>query len=89
MIRAIGLSALLVVLFAPNAAHARDLLSAGNPPTRIVKAAFQPRPHAAPFTTLPDGPGYVCSISGLGRTSTCIVRSAAERRAMVRTLASR
>lgn len=69
-------ASVLVTLIAVDAAAARDLLSAAVPKaTARVELVSEEIEVPSSFTTRFGRAGYVCSISGLGRSSTCIYRS--------------
>ena len=76
MLRAVFFASILVA----SPAMARDLLAPGGhfqqPEANTILVA---ETTAEPFTATPHRPGYVCSIRGLGRTSTCAMRSWDER----------
>ncbi len=82
MKKTILMAAISVAVCIATPIQARDLLAPSNlkrvasPVTRTITAEVE---HNAPFTTSFGKPAYVCSISGLGRTSTCVMRSWAER----------
>ena len=76
--------ALVLVSFVATEVSARDLLSARNPAKPVVRAVAMTgtATYPEPFTTTRGKSSYVCSISGLGETARCVVRTWPERRGM-------
>jgi hypothetical protein len=73
-----------IALAGAPAAQARDLLAPsniGHPVARIMQASWT-MPAQRPFTTTYGRSGNVCSISGLGHTSHCVMLSWPQREAM-------
>jgi hypothetical protein len=64
---------------------ARDNLAAAHhlkPTIKMASVKDVPGSHPEPFTMTRGTSGLVCSISGLGQTSRCTMRTWAERRGM-------
>lgn len=90
MHRAVILCAIVGASLIATEVSARDLLSAGNPPKAAVQkvAVVDLSLYPKPFTTTRGKASYVCSISGLGHTSRCVIRTWAERSGSARRTAT-
>ena len=82
MRRVVILCAIVGASLVATEVSARDLLSAGSPIKSVVRTAALTDLadiYPEPFTTTRGKSSYVCSISGLGHTSNCVMRTWAER----------